>query len=190
MGAGYVHMHKITVSERKVILFAMQLIILIVCIAYLYFVYYTDISPNHQVKGTYEQTTCKIDDATLETKGTFIKRYRAVFLVTYVAQGAHYERVAASGKGLDHSFSTDKSTALDLLSKFAAGSTHVCWYNPTDPQIVVLAIKSIGSSAMSLVILFIIAMMMIYYVIRSMTEFGSLVKTKLQQFRNEKNPPR
>src|SRR3990167_3780686 len=175
----------IIASGRKITLFTLQLIVLIGCIAYIYFIYYTDIYPNKQVKIAYEQTECKIDNAKLETTGKFIQRYRVVFLVTYVAQGAHYQQISASGHGLDHSFSTGKTSQHAMLDQFTIGSTYTCWYNPTDPQIVVLALKQTWSSSLPLFIPFIIIAVMLYYMIIAIVEFLTLVNTKRKSTKNK-----
>ncbi len=77
-----------------------QVIVLIVCVAYINFVYYQNILPDKMVAETYGVSTCNIVGKQLTTRGRVVHHYRADFLVSYLANGKMYQSVA-SGNGLD-----------------------------------------------------------------------------------------
>lgn len=171
----------INVSVRKILTIALQLIILIGCVAYLYFVYYADIYPNQHLKETYEQTTCKIDDAKLVTTGQWLQRYRVDFLVTYTAQSAPYTRVPTTSGGLNSTFSTDETTQRALLQQFVVGSSYPCWYHPSNPRLVVLKIKQHVSSSFPWFVPVTIAIVMIYFLIISLIKLIVLLYTHFKK---------
>ena len=83
----YMDIKDVANSGQKIIIFAVQVLILFICIWFIEYIYYGNIYPDKLVKETYEQTNCQIDSKSLEKAGKTIYRFRADFLVTYMAQG-------------------------------------------------------------------------------------------------------
>lgn len=167
-------------SARKIIIFTCQLLILILCVSYIAFIYYSNISPDKFVKTKYEKTSCDILEKKLATKGELLKRYRADFLVAYTAAGMSYKALI-SANGLDRSYTTDQASQESLLQQFAINQKYLCWYNPDIPTMVVLVSRHNWSSTFPLFIPSVIGLMMVYYLMQ--TFFGFLgianIKTRI-----------
>lgn len=158
-------------SSSKILLMVVQAMLLLACVAYIYFIYYANISPDKHARNAYEQTQCTIEQARIQTAKKIVALFRIDFFVTYVAQGVRYQNVETSGNGLDRSFTTDEKSQAQLLQQFTVGSIHPCWYNPANPKMVILVHRHNGSATFRLFIPAMIGIIMLYYLIRRIFYF-------------------
>lgn len=176
---------KLKNSGRKTFLFALQCFILIFCIWYIEFIYYINIYPDKFVRDRYEQTSCQIIYKTLAKRGKVFIRYRADFIVSYLAAGVQY-RTEISGNGLDRSFTTDKASEENILNQFEENENYFCWYNPDMPNTVVLILRHNWSSTFPLFIPTVIALIVAYYLIQSIFGFLGVATIKTKEVIKEK----
>ncbi len=159
-------MKKRSITSR-ILLAAWQSVIIILCVWYAVFVYYSDISPNRVAEKSFPQTTCHIVQSKLTEITHLVPLYRAEFLVKYQAQGPVYTRWA-QGRGVAANFSTDKRAQQALLQQFAVNADFPCWYNPSVPNMVILVQNKNLSSSFRLFIPLIIAAIMGFYLIKNL----------------------
>ena len=179
-------MINLTDSGRKIVMFAVQILILIACIWYIEFIYYANIYPDKLVKETFEQSNCTITDKNITTHGKVLHTWRVDFGVKYSAQGVLYQGVT-SANGLDRSFTTDRQSQEDILTQYDVGQTYPCWFNPDVPSIVVLVVRHNWASTFPLFIPSVIALVMLYYIGRALFEFFGLITIKTREkVRNSK----
>lgn len=151
---------------RQLLWFFAQLLVFLIAIAYINFVYTVNILPDKLVNETFNVSDCLLVGKELTKKGKVFPRYRADFLLSYAAQNKTFQSIA-SGNGLDRAFTTDQAQQAEVLEQFNVGQVYPCWYNPDTPSIVVLVPRHSWFSTFSLVIPSIIALIMLFYLIRS-----------------------
>jgi hypothetical protein len=139
-----------------------QLIILLLCIAYIEHFYRVNIMPDKEAKAYFQQTSCFLINKKLSTKGKIWDRYRADFLVSYQVNGVQYNKWM-TGNGLDHSFSTNRVAQESILSAYQVGSTYPCWYDPADPQIALFVMRHRWTSTLPLALPVLVGMITLYY---------------------------
>jgi hypothetical protein len=80
----------------------------------------------------------------ISTKGKFPRKYRADFLVSYQADGVQYTRWV-SANGLDRGFSRHVAAQDQALTLFNDGKSYPCWYNPENPEMIMLVQREFWS---------------------------------------------
>lgn len=165
--------------------FITQLIILVVCVVYIESVYYFNILPDKKVHETFDQTSCTITNKQLVTVGRFLHEYRADFTVSYLAGGVAYA-TTTSANGLNRSFTTDHSAEANELEQFNLESIYPCWYDPSDPTRVVLVPRHNWSSTFPLFIPSVIAVIMCYYLLRTVFTGAGMVKRNTQYLKQKR----
>lgn len=172
-------------AGSRVVLFIGQVIILVFCISYIQLIYNNNILPDKEVNDNYSVANCTIVDKKLETKGRVLHTYRADFLVSYAANGVQYNRWV-SANGLDLAFSSDRVTQESELSQFNKGDDYSCWYNPADPQIAVLVLRHNWLSTFPLVVPSVIALIVSYYMMRTVAEILAIMAVKTRDKARER----
>jgi hypothetical protein len=157
-----------------------QLLILFICIYYIEHTYFDNIRPDKIVAETYKDNECLIQQKGLSQRGRFVRSYRADFLLTYVVNETSYS-AWTSANGLDRSFTTDKLSQESELNQFTVGVSYPCWYNPQSPQIVVLVLRHTWTSTFTLFIPSVIALIMLYYLFRSLFIFFGTASIKTRE---------
>lgn len=152
---------------NKLLWFMAQTIVLVFCFVYVDRIYYLNILPDKLVDETYGVTNCTITAKQLTTKGHLIHKYRADFMVNYVANGVQYQSVA-SGNGLDRTMTSNQMSQQEILSQFDMGSTYPCWYNPVTPQIIVLVQRHSWTSTFPLVVPTLVGVVMVFYMLKTL----------------------
>ncbi len=172
-------------------LFIGQIIIVILCVAYMDFIYNTNIYPDKQVEDNFDQTTCYVTSKRLSIKGTILHSYRADFLVNYKAptgptQYSHW----VSGNGLDLSFTQNRSSQENLLDQFEIGSVYPCYYNPQDPQVTVLVLRHSWTSTLPLLVPAAIIAVMGYYILKTLLQWMGTARVKTRDAIRKKKDKR
>lgn len=154
-------------KNRKMLWLMSQMVVLILCVYYLQSIYFTQILPDKMAAATFTETRCKVIEKSWQVEPTWFHSYRGHFTLTYTVDGKVYQTVT-SGNGLDPSFAFDRPTVQALLDQFDIGKTYPCWYDPSKPQTVILSFRKTWTSTFSLMIPLIIAIVIIYYLLRSL----------------------
>ena len=166
-----------SISIQTVLLIG-QLLILIGCIYYIYFIYQTDIRPDKIANDTFNETTCFIIDKKLTTRRDAYYKYRADFLINYNVEGVQYNRWV-SANGLDESFKYNKQNQQYLLAQYDTGENYPCYYDPDNPNLSILVQRYNWVSTFPLFIPSVVIMIMLFYLIETMnTLFQNLSKKK------------
>ncbi len=173
-------------TGSSILWFLGQVIVLLICLWYIEFIYDQDIYPDKVVAETFGVADCSLLNKTLTTSGKVIHRYRADFQLVYFVNGKQYQSWT-SGNGLDRSATTDLASQQDVLNQYNVGATYSCWYNPAVPQAVVLVQRHSWSSSFPLIIPSVIALIMIFYLLRSILIFFGFVTIKTREAIDEKH---
>jgi hypothetical protein len=168
---------KFAMTARNVLLLIGQLVIIVLCILYIEFVYYTNVRPDKYVKENYSTTTCTIVKEQVTIGGRVLHSYRADFYVTYPANGKTYSRWV-SGNGLDRSFTTDRASQEAIMHQFAVGQNYPCWFNPNNPQKMVLVQRGNWTTTFPLFIPSVVLLIMGYYFLRNLFGLFGYVRAK------------
>lgn len=155
-------------KNRKMFWLVGQIVVLILCVYYLQSIYFTQILPDKMAAATFKETQCKVIEKSWQVEPSWFHSYRGHFTVTYTVDGKAYQAVT-SGNGLDQSFAFDLPMVQALLDQFDIGKTSPCWYDPSKPQTVILSFRKTWTSTFFLMIPLIIAIIMIYYLLRSLS---------------------
>lgn len=164
----------------KTIFLVINLLILIVCFNYIQIIYTNNILPDKLVKETFSQSFCAIVSKQLTKTGHIIHRYRASFLVNYMANNVKFESWT-TGNGLDQSYFHDQKPQEAILAEFNVGNTYPCWYNPTSPQVVVLVLRHDWMSTLPLAVPSIIILMVAFYLLKSIYQLWGFLSLKAQE---------
>jgi hypothetical protein len=156
----------LTDLSRDILMFCVQFAVLFACIGFIGFLYEEDIAPDKKVAEEFGVSSCNILAKSMGTSGKMIHRYRAEFLVNYLAGSAQYKSVA-SANGLDYSYTTNMDSQQEFLDEFEVGNQYPCWYDPSRPNIVVLVLRHNWTSTFPLIVPSAIALIMLYYIFRS-----------------------
>jgi hypothetical protein len=170
----------------RIALLVLQVVIMLLCAGYIEYVYYTDIYPERQVKRVFTQTDCTIINKRMSEKSTVIPKFRADFLISYNVNSVQYNRWV-SGSGLEMLYTSDKSSQDKLLERFEIGGTYSCWFNPMLPQVSVLVVKSGWGPALPLFIPLAIALLALYFFLRTALHFPVVAKLK-SRVQSKKKP--
>lgn len=167
-------------SGRNLVLLIGQLIVIILCLGYIEFIYYSNILPDKTVSETYTETQCLVSDERISKHGEIVHEYRADFLIQYTANGITYNKWV-SGNGLDTSFTTNRASQEDVLSGFTVGQNYSCWYNPEHPEIAVLVLRHSWTSTFPLFIPSVVLLIAVYFFWRNLLELIRLATTKVHE---------
>lgn len=124
----------------RIFLLLGQLLVLVFCIVYIDYIFITNIRPDQYASQNFVKTDCFIMSKKLSTTDTYVRRYRADFLINYHANGVQYNRWV-SGNGLDMTYSLSNSTEEQSLSDYENGSNYTCWYDPKNPEVALLVMR-------------------------------------------------
>jgi hypothetical protein len=166
-------------------LFIAQFFILLICFAYIEFIYYNNILPDKEVVEEFTQSNCSIIKKELGEKGHVIHRYRANFLVTYAVNNFEY-KTWATGNGLDQAYFHDQDQQQGLLDQFDVSVSYPCWYNPNAPQIVVLVLRHDWMSTLPLAVPTIVGLITFYYFMKAILLFFGFISHKTKEIAKKK----
>jgi hypothetical protein len=164
----------------RLIFFIAEILILIACVCYIEVLYDNEILPDKEVKETYTQTTCTLVSKKMLTAGSHINHFRANFLISFMVNGVATQAYA-TGNGLDQSYSHHQDRQQDILDQFAVGSSYPCWYNPQVPQMAVLVLRHDWMSTLPLAVPAVIALITLYYLLKSILQFFGLIGSKTRE---------
>jgi hypothetical protein len=117
-----------------------QLMVLAAALAYIWYLYSTQVLPNQTIRTTFRETSCFITSKKLSTRHHFFRSYRADFLVSYRGGAAQYTRWV-SGNGINQAYRRHSSEEKEILSSYEIGETYLCWFDPDNPQVVALVLR-------------------------------------------------
>lgn len=120
-------------AANRIFILMIQFLILLVSCVYIDYLYLTNIRPDQLAKANFVKTECLVMSKKLSSRGQYLHRYRADFLVNYHANGVQYNRWV-SGNGLDFSYSLNSTPEEQLLSDYEDGHHYACWYNPENAE--------------------------------------------------------
>lgn len=149
-------------QKNRIGLLVGQFLVLLLCVTAISYVYTSDIYPDKQAKTLFQKTTCFLISKKLSGHGHVVDLYRADFLISYQANGARYSRWV-SGNGLDTSYSRNETEQENLLTQYDVGGSYPCWYNPENPQIVILIERHDWLSTFPVMIPAVIAILSFYF---------------------------
>jgi hypothetical protein len=172
-------------TRSRVVFLVGQFIVLIVCLAYLQYIYQSDILPDKEAKTNYRQTECFLISKKLSGEGHLLRRYRADFLISYHVNGVQYSRWV-SGNGLDTSFNSNETEQEDILTQFEVGVTYPCWVNTTNPQLAILVARHNWFSIFPLIIPSIIAVAVLYFMCKNFYILLNRIPKKRAQLRKRR----
>lgn len=147
-------------KNRLILTIFGQVIILIVCVSYIFYEYLLFIAAEKNVAEHFKETVCLVTNKRLLVENQF---YRADFLIHYTVNGTSYFNWVTA-KGLDQSLSDYKSENA-LLSYFDIGTAYPCWYDPDDPRVAVLVLHHNWLSTFPLMIPVSISIIMCYFIL-------------------------
>lgn len=113
------------------------LMMLSVCLFFLSKALEKEILPDLNSWFSYHVTHCSVLSKRLITHHHRWQRYRADFLVSYDVDNAEYHRWI-SANGLDRHYSRAFNFQNNHFSYFQVGQDYICYYDPHDPQSVIL----------------------------------------------------
>ena len=174
-----------TQTRSRIALLIGQCIVLIMCIAYIEYIYTANILPDKEAKESYRQVDCVLISKQLSTRGHLIHTYRADFLVSYNVGGVQYNRWV-SGNGLDASFTQNEQEQEDILSQYEIGGTYPCWYNPTNPQLSILVLRHNWLSTFPLLVPSVVATIMLYYILKNLFQIIGTATVKTREIVRER----
>jgi hypothetical protein len=152
---------------KRVLLLIGQLLVLLLCLGYVYYVYNSYVKPEKQISQIFLKTECFLLSKKLSTHSRIFHQYRADFRVSYEVNNVQYTRWV-SGNGLDHSFTSDETLQEETLAQFDDGGTYPCWYDPEEPGVVVLVKQYHWTFFFSLLISGVIFIICLYYFLRTL----------------------
>lgn len=157
-----------------------QVLILVSCLLYIDYLYHTTVLPEFKAQNEYTRTQCFVMSKKLSRKKGFVAdKYRAEFLLSFAANGTQYNRWV-SNRGLDMSYTRDSSDSSSALTHFRVGANYQCWYNPQDPEMVLLVPRKSSAVLMPLLIPAIIGMVAFYFLLINLMQFWFKLKNKKQ----------
>ncbi len=173
---------------KQVILLSGLFIILMAGFFYLYYVNQsTYLLPDKEVKSQYSETMCRVVSKKLLDYRFIVQWYRADFLVSYTVKHIQYRRWV-SANGLDKSYFTDVSDQEDILSRYHVGGNYACYYNPHDPEVVVLVLRRNWGSMFPVIAVSAILLLTLYYFLKHLQVlFRSALSTASGKGKNRKN---
>lgn len=162
-------------AQSKIFWLAAQVIVFILCVAYIQMIYHKNIAPDQRVSDTFTQTQCTLLSKHLAQAGKLTHRYRADFQLRYSVAEKIYQSTA-SANGLDLSFTSDRTLEENQLNQFQLGRAYPCWVDPNAPQTVVLVQRHNWSSTFQLFIPAVLAIVMLYFIMRTLFTFRAVSK--------------
>lgn len=158
-------------NGNRIVFLLGQILVILACIVYIDFIYITNIIPDRRVRSTFVETNCTLISKILNTHGGIVQGYRADFFLSYkTADGRDFKRWAY-GNGLDDTFAETSGRSSAILSQYEVGGEYPCYYDPTNPEQVVLVLREKWLSIIPVVIPASIMLVMLYLLIRSILKF-------------------
>lgn len=117
------------------------LILMSFCFLFLSRALEKEILPDVNAWFYYHVTNCSVLSKRLITHHHGWQRYRADFLLSYNVEDAEYHRWI-SVNGLDRHYSHAFNFQNNYFAHFQVGQDYICFYNPQDPQSVILLPRS------------------------------------------------
>lgn len=138
------HYKDLNKAGYRVIFMLAEFLLLLASLIYLDYLYLMKVRPDQLATQHFVRAECFIVSKKLGTKGSFNRRYRADFLISYQAKGTQYTRWV-SGNGLDRSYFSNSLAQEQILSNYGDGSNNTCWYDPDNPESVYLVPREFWS---------------------------------------------
>jgi hypothetical protein len=91
--------------------------------------------PEWRVNNQFVEHRCRVLQKRLAESGGSEETYRPEFLVDYAVNGRNYQTWTYD---ITQAYSGDRAAQRVLLDQFDVGRQYPCWYDPRDPQTVVL----------------------------------------------------
>ncbi|RDI41706.1 DUF3592 domain-containing protein [Aquicella lusitana] len=148
--------------KKRITLLIGQFVVLVICIGYIEYFYTTRLLPDKRAQAVFNSADCFLVSKKLNTRNYPKHVYRADFLVSYNVNNVQYNRWAF-GNGMDRSFSESKGEQEAILARYEVGKTYQCWYDPEDPQLVVLVMRHDWRVTFPLILPAVVAVIMLYY---------------------------
>ena len=155
-----------TQTGSRLLLLLGQCLIIVVCLAYIHYIYSANILPDKRAKETFKETACFLISKRLSAHGKIFTKYRADFLISYRVQGEQYNRWV-SGNGLDMAFHDNEAAEEDVLSQYDVGGSYPCFYDPGYPQISLLVVRHNWLSTFPLMVPSVIILITFYFLIKN-----------------------
>jgi hypothetical protein len=107
--------------------------------AFLAIILFTLVIPEWRVNHEFLPNTCTVQDKRIVEKEDEDGVYRAEIQITHVVDGKPYPDIwTYSVENLSSVYSSGKEDKQEILDRFQIGTHVPCWYDPTDPDRVVL----------------------------------------------------
>jgi len=176
---------EIVQTGSRVLLLLGQLVVLIFCIGYIEYVYYTNILPDKNAKDTFQQTDCFILSKRLSTKGRVIHQYRADFLISYTVNDDQYNHWI-SGNGLDISYSRNREQQETILNDYSIGGNYPCWYSPENPELAILVLRHDWLGTFPLMVPSVVGVITLYYFLKNLFQLLGYARITVKEVAKEK----
>lgn len=172
---------------NRVLISLAQVGVLILCFSYIQRIYSDNILPDKQAKAVFQQTECLLVSKKLVEGGQFFHAYRADFFINYTVNDVSYHNWV-SGNGLDTSFRKNKDTQEAVLSEYIVGESYSCWYNPQNPNAVILVFRHNWMTTFPLVLPSIVFLIVGYYFLQNVFLFfgGSSRDSQATRYQGKK----
>jgi hypothetical protein len=175
----------VLITRNRIALLAGQFIALILCIIYIEYIYFANILPDKRAKENYQQTDCFLIAKQLNSKGKWVTRYRADFLISYNVGGVQYSRWVA-GNGLDMSYSSNQAEQTRILAQFVTGEAYPCWYDSNEPERAILVMRHNWLSTFPLLLPSVIGVIVLYYLILNLIQLAGFARMRKRERLEEK----
>ena len=146
-----------------------QVALLVLAVVFIVYMYTYIINPDRKVAEDFTIATCHVLDKGMATTGRVVRRYRADFKVQYNALKGPVVAIASTN-GMDFSYSTSAVQQQQFLDEFDVGAVVPCWYDPENPNIVVLVLRHNWLGEVPLVFPALIILFMAFYIIKSVAD--------------------
>jgi hypothetical protein len=117
-----------------------QLAVAFFCCYFIQDYYQVKIQPYKMIVDQFKPVSCTVINKNLDVRGKAVHRYRALFLVSYAADGSVRQNVV-SGRGLDFGLDKNRRYHESVLNQFAVGQQYTCYVDPEDVNSVALNVK-------------------------------------------------
>jgi hypothetical protein len=169
-----INLQNLSDARRYTLLFLVQFVIILACFGIIKVKYTENIMSDKHVAEVFSVTNCTIVAKQLVTKDSMLGTgYRADFELSYVVDGVVTQSTCASN-GLDYSYTSDLDSQNEFIDEYKVGTQYSCWYDPANPQTVVLVLRHSWTSAFPLFIPSIIMVIMLIYMLGTVARLMEL----------------
>ncbi len=169
-------------SKKHIFYMLLQFFIMLCSIIYLDYIYITNIRPDHVGAESFEKTDCFVMSKKISMKGKLLRRARAEFLISYHANGVQYTRWVY-GNGLDTAYTTNSVQQEQLLADYKIGGNYTCRFNTTNPEEVLLIMRSGWSMLTPLVIPGLAGLIFLILFIKNGLKLVFAIRKKINKFK-------